>query len=135
MAELKHFKLPDIGEGLTEADILRWDVAVGDTVTVNQTLVEVETAKAAVELPCPFAGVIHEIFFDVGATVDVGQPIVSIQVGEGELVGASSGSGGEDLVPTPPIDGGLSQSAGPTSPNGIPEREAVLVGYGVSGER
>ncbi|MDQ1751012.1 MAG: hypothetical protein QOE71_2068 [Pseudonocardiales bacterium] len=135
MAELKHFKLPDIGEGLTEADILRWDVAVGDTVTVNQTLVEVETAKAAVELPCPFAGVIHEIFFDVGATVDVGQPIVSIQVGEGELVGASSGSGGEDLVPTPPIDGGLSQSVGPTSPNGIPEREAVLVGYGVSGER
>ncbi|MDQ1690237.1 MAG: hypothetical protein QOD87_345, partial [Pseudonocardiales bacterium] len=123
MAELKHFKLPDIGEGLTEADILRWDVAVGDTVTVNQTLVEVETAKAAVELPCPFAGVIHEIFFDVGATVDVGQPIVSIKVGEGELVGASSvgggggggagggaggggggGGGAEDLVPTPPVD-------------------------------
>ena len=61
MAELKQLRLPDIGEGLTEADILRWEVKVGDTVVVNQSLVEVETAKAAVELPSPYAGVVHEI--------------------------------------------------------------------------
>jgi 2-oxoisovalerate dehydrogenase E2 component (dihydrolipoyl transacylase) len=123
MAELKQFKLPDIGEGLTEADILRWEVKVGDTVVVNQTLVEVETAKAAVELPSPYAGVIHEIHFDEGVTVDVGQPIITIRVGEGEVANGSVappvGGGGEDLVPEPPTQ----------------ERQSVLVGYGVSGER
>src|SRR5438128_7901946 len=122
MAELKQFKLPDIGEGLTEADILRWEVKVGDTVVVNQTLVEVETAKAAVELPSPYAGVIHEIHFDEGVTVDVGQPIITIRVGEGEVANGSVAppvGGGEDLVPEPPTQ----------------ERQSVLVGYGVSGER
>ena len=88
MAELKQFKLPDVGEGLTEADILRWEVKVGDTVVVNQVLVEVETAKAAVELPSPYAGVVHEIHFDEGVTVDVGQPIVTLRVGDGELAGS-----------------------------------------------
>ncbi|MGX7681978.1 dihydrolipoamide acetyltransferase family protein [Jatrophihabitans sp. DSM 45814] len=166
MAELKQFKLPDIGEGLTEADILRWDVKVGDTVVVNQTLVEVETAKAAVELPCPFAGTIEEIFFEEGATVDVGQPIVSIKVGSGDLPTATgatltspgaptAGSAGEDLVPTPPADGGLDSgddASQPSSTSGSANgsvngsvsagssaadngRQAVLVGYGVSGER
>ena len=123
MAELKQFKLPDIGEGLTEADILRWEVKVGDTVVVNQTLVEVETAKAAVELPSPYAGVIHEIHFEEGVTVDVGQPIITIRVGEGEVANDSAappvGGGGEDLVPEPQKE----------------ERQSVLVGYGVSGER
>jgi 2-oxoisovalerate dehydrogenase E2 component (dihydrolipoyl transacylase) len=123
MAELKQFKLPDIGEGLTEADILRWEVKVGDTVVVNQTLVEVETAKAAVELPSPYAGVIHEIHFEEGVTVDVGQPIITIRVGEGEVANDSAappvGGGGEDLVPEPEKE----------------ERQSVLVGYGVSGER
>jgi 2-oxoisovalerate dehydrogenase E2 component (dihydrolipoyl transacylase) len=85
MAELKQFKLPDIGEGLTEADILRWEVKVGDTVVVNQMLVEVETAKAAVELPSPYAGVVHEIHYDEGVTVDVGKPIITIRVGAGEV--------------------------------------------------
>ncbi len=58
MAAIKQFKLPDVGEGLTEGEILQWLVAVGDTVRVNQPIVEVETAKAAVELPCPYAGVV-----------------------------------------------------------------------------
>ncbi|UQX88377.1 2-oxo acid dehydrogenase subunit E2 [Jatrophihabitans telluris] len=122
MAELKVFKLPDVGEGLTEADILRWDVKPGDLVEVNQTLVEVETAKAAVELPSPFAGVIHEIHYAEGATVDVGQPIVTIKVGSGELADEVPPTGipTEDLVPQPVAQ---------------PERQAVLVGYGVSGER
>ena len=139
MAELKQFKLPDVGEGLTEADILRWDVQVGDTVVVNQVLVEVETAKAAVELPSPYAGVVHEIHFAEGVTVAVGAPIVTLRVGDGELAEVAPvtgvvGGAGEDLVPSPPAVGTL---AGPAAAEAEPkaERQAVLVGYGVSGER
>ncbi|HEX8767838.1 MAG TPA: biotin/lipoyl-containing protein, partial [Jatrophihabitans sp.] len=113
MAELKQFKLPDVGEGLTEADILRWDVKVGDPVVVNQVLVEVETAKAAVELPSPYAGVVHEIHFDEGVTVDVGQPIITLRVGSGELTGSSpAGQPAPDAAETPglaaqaPVGGG-----------------------------
>ncbi|MDQ4039008.1 MAG: 2-oxo acid dehydrogenase subunit E2, partial [Actinomycetota bacterium] len=69
---LKQFRLPDVGEGLTEGEILQWLVAVGDTVVVNQPIVEVETAKAAVELPCPYAGVVTELLHEPGSTVDVG---------------------------------------------------------------
>ena len=78
MAQIKQFKLPDVGEGLTEGEILQWLVAVGDTVTINQPIVEVETAKAAVELPCPYAGVVTELHYGEGTTVDVGSPIISI---------------------------------------------------------
>lgn len=153
MAELKQFKLPDVGEGLTEADILRWDVKVGDPVVVNQVLVEVETAKAAVELPSPYAGVVHEIHFEEGVTVDVGQPIITLRVGSGELTGESAGSrppsgaaetpdipetpvggGAEDMIPTPPPDGGVNGTP-PGAAEAGGQREAVLVGYGVSGER
>ncbi|MDL5156740.1 dihydrolipoamide acetyltransferase family protein [Actinomycetospora termitidis] len=78
MPTTETFRLPDVGEGLTEADILTWHVAVGDAVTVNRTLVEVETAKAAVELPCPFDGTVAEILVGEGDTVAVGSPIVTI---------------------------------------------------------
>ncbi|MCW2542116.1 MAG: catalytic domain of component of various dehydrogenase complexe [Frankiales bacterium] len=162
MAELKDFKLPDVGEGLTEADILRWDVAVGDSVVVNQVLVEVETAKAAVELPSPFAGVVTQLHYPEGATVEVGRPIISIRVGAGELpaqpdqpvqpdvrpVGGPTSSGpdaspaggsaagrpgsAEELIPALPADGSADQPAGDAT---SPKREAVLVGYGVAGER
>ena len=71
-ATLRQFKLPDVGEGLTEGEILQWLVAVGDTVTVNQPLCEVETAKAAVELPSPYAGTVVELLFEAGTMVDVG---------------------------------------------------------------
>lgn len=124
MAELKQFKLPDVGEGLTEADILRWDVKVGDTVTVNQTLVEVETAKAAVELPSPYAGVVHEIHYPEGVTVDVGQPIITIAVGEGAVEELS----GPGVSPAPP-------SPDTSESDTAPKKQAVLVGYGVSEER
>ena len=63
---MSEFKLPDVGEGLTEAEILTWHVKPGDTVVVNQTIVEIETAKAAVELPCPYAGVVAEVFVAEG---------------------------------------------------------------------
>lgn len=76
------FLLPDVGEGLTEAEILRWHVQPGDAVTVNQTIVEIETAKASVELPCPFAGTIENIHVNEGALVAVGTPIITITVSE-----------------------------------------------------
>src|SRR5512134_1888545 len=77
MASLQSFKLPDLGEGLTEGEILRWMVKVGDTVTLNQPIVEVETAKAAVEVPSPYAGVVTKIHHEAGETVDVGAPIIT----------------------------------------------------------
>ena len=66
--------MPDAGEGLTEADILTWHVAPGDAVAVNQVLVEIETAKAAVELPSPWAGTVGELLAQPGDTVAVGTP-------------------------------------------------------------
>ena len=77
-SRLRSFPLPDVGEGLTEAEILEWKVAVGDTVTVNQILVEIETAKAAVELPSPWAGEVHALLADPGVTISVGTPIIAI---------------------------------------------------------
>ncbi|GAB2526058.1 dihydrolipoamide acetyltransferase family protein [Paramicrobacterium agarici] len=73
------FPLPDVGEGLTEAEIVQWKVAPGDTVELNQVLVEIETAKSLVELPSPFEGTIGKILVDEGTTVDVGTPIVTVQ--------------------------------------------------------
>lgn len=80
---LRSFPLPDVGEGLTEAEILEWKVAVGDTVTVNQILVEIETAKAAVELPSPWAGTVHALLAEPGVTIAVGTPIISIDTEPG----------------------------------------------------
>ena len=74
------FSLPDVGEGLTEAEILTWHVQPGDVVTVNQTIVEIETAKAAVELPSPYAGTVVEIHARAGEVVPVGSPIISFAV-------------------------------------------------------
>jgi 2-oxoisovalerate dehydrogenase E2 component (dihydrolipoyl transacylase) len=113
----KQFKLPDVGEGLTEGEILQWLVAVGDTVTVNQPLCEVETAKAAVELPSPFAGTVTELLFEAGTMVDVGTPIITIDVG-GEP--AAEAPAAADAEPAAGLIGGA-------APGG---RTAVLVGYG-----
>lgn len=73
------FHLPDVGEGLTEAEIVAWHVDVGDTVVVNQAIVDIETAKSVVELPAPHAGTIAELLVAPGETVDVGKPIIAIQ--------------------------------------------------------
>jgi len=72
----KEFRLPDVGEGLTEADIVSWHVKPGDAVTINQVIVEIETAKAVVELPSPFAGTVSSLLVAEGQTVDVGTPII-----------------------------------------------------------
>src|SRR3954454_24050050 len=111
---LREFKLADVGEGLTEGEILQWLVAVGDTVTVNQPLCEVETAKAAVELPSPYAGTVAELKFEAGTTVDVGTPIISIDVG-GDAAPAARGSEPEAGLIGGPAPGG---------------RTSVLFGYG-----
>ncbi|HCB58555.1 MAG TPA: branched-chain alpha-keto acid dehydrogenase subunit E2, partial [Arthrobacter bacterium] len=79
---IKEFRLPDLGEGLTESEILSWKVAVGDTVSLNQVIAEVETAKAVVELPSPFAGVVTALHEQPGTVVEVGKPIVSFEVAD-----------------------------------------------------
>ena len=74
------FNLPDVGEGLTEAEILSWKVGPGSPVQINDVLVEIETAKSVVELPSPFAGTVEKIIAEEGATVEVGAPLVSVTV-------------------------------------------------------
>ena len=76
------FPLPDVGEGLTEAEILSWKVAVGTEVAINDVLVEIETAKSVVELPSPFAGTVEALLVAEGETVEVGTPIISISGGD-----------------------------------------------------
>ncbi|MBM7172819.1 2-oxo acid dehydrogenase subunit E2, partial [Streptomyces sp. G44] len=97
-AALSEFRMPDVGEGLTEAEILKWYVAPGDTVTDGQVVCEVETAKAAVELPIPFNGVVRELRFPEGTTVDVGQVIISVDVSGGAAPAAPAG---EAAAPAP----------------------------------
>ena len=83
MTGVQQFRLPDVGEGLTEAEIVRWHVQPGDQVTVNQIIVEIETAKAVVELPCPWAGTVDALLVPEGATVDVGTPIIAVNTSPG----------------------------------------------------
>ena len=83
---MREFKLPDPGEGLLEAEIVSWKVKVGDTVAVNDILLEIETAKSLVELPSPFAGVVAEVLVAEGETVEVGTPI--IRINDGGRIGA-----------------------------------------------
>ena len=80
MSEVKQFRLPDVGEGLTEADIVAWHVKPGDSVALNQVIVEIETAKAVVELPSPYEGVVTDLLAEEGSTVDVGTPIIAVDV-------------------------------------------------------
>src|SRR5882762_3112271 len=132
MAEAHQFTLPDVGEGLTEAEIVKWHVTVGDTVEVNDTLVEIETAKSLVDLPSLYAGVIARLHAVEGDTVAVGSVIVSF------TVEAAAGD------PDPALQDGDHESA--SVPAGEPhqaatpqpakqpgdERQPVLVGYGPS---
>ena len=143
MSVLKEFKLPDVGEGLTEADIVRWHVKPGDTVAVNQIIVEIETAKAVVELPSPYEGTVASLLVAEGQTADVGTPIIAVDT---STVGGTPSDGPpevpaeaatqreisnfEDLVPAPPVEG-ASEPGMIGSPAPKAERQAVLVGYGV----
>ncbi|MFJ9644353.1 dihydrolipoamide acetyltransferase family protein [Streptomyces sp. NPDC101206] len=96
MAQVMEFKLPDLGEGLTEAEIVRWLVAVGDVVAVDQPVVEVETAKAMVEVPCPYGGVVTARFGEEGTELPVGAPLITVAVGAGAGDAAAvAGAGAE----------------------------------------
>ncbi|EWM18091.1 dihydrolipoamide acetyltransferase family protein [Kutzneria sp. 744] len=88
------FRLPDLGEGLTEAEVLGWKVAVGDTVHVDQVVIEVETAKAAVEVPVPFEGTVLKLFAEAGAVVSVGEPLIAV----GSAAEASESGSGNVLI-------------------------------------
>ncbi|MGW0205060.1 dihydrolipoamide acetyltransferase family protein [Streptomyces sp. NPDC003233] len=93
MAQVLEFKLPDLGEGLTEAEIVRWLVQVGDVVAVDQPVVEVETAKAMVEVPCPYGGVVTARFGEEGTELPVGAPLLTVAVGPQAPAGDGEGSG------------------------------------------
>jgi pyruvate dehydrogenase E2 component (dihydrolipoamide acetyltransferase) len=99
MPDFKRFLLPDTAEGLTEAEILGWQVKPGDDVVVNQILVEIETAKAAVELPSPWAGKVTELLAEPGQTVDVGTPIIVIDVDPTGAAPTTNGVATESDVP------------------------------------
>src|SRR6478735_6967092 len=89
---IKTFNLPDPGEGLVEAEIVEWKVSPGDTVKVNDMVLEIETAKSLVELPIPWAGTVKELLVEVGQTIDVGTPIISIDDGLGGEAPAAASS-------------------------------------------
>uniref|UniRef100_UPI001296CE8C biotin/lipoyl-containing protein n=1 Tax=Ornithinicoccus halotolerans TaxID=1748220 RepID=UPI001296CE8C len=135
----QQFKLPDPGEGLVEAEIVSWRVQPGDQVTVNQVVVEVETAKSLVELPIPWSGTVTEILVPEGETVEVGTPIVSVDTGEGDDEGSGgqagaattgeSGAGADDLVPEAEGTERTESAQGTEEGGG---RQANLVGYGPS---
>ncbi|MDT7747678.1 MAG: hypothetical protein QOD96_1340 [Pseudonocardiales bacterium] len=128
------FNMPDVGEGLTEAEILSWHVAVGDTVTVNQIIVEIETAKAAVELPSPYAGTVAALLVEPGITVEVGSPIIAISDGADEPAAAPAPAA---PVPAEPVAAAASGPVAAAEPAGakigepgVDGRIANLVGYG-----
>ncbi|MEY4398212.1 MAG: hypothetical protein RLZ53_788 [Actinomycetota bacterium] len=121
MSKIAYFNLPDVGEGLTEAEIVTWKVAVGDTVSVNQIIVEIETAKSLVELPCPFAGVVSELLAAEGDTVEVGKPIIAATVAD-DAVGATT---------TPSAHQAVAAQAEAVV-EASEERTPNLVGYGVA---
>ncbi|MFI6991653.1 dihydrolipoamide acetyltransferase family protein [Nonomuraea wenchangensis] len=133
----REFRLPDVGEGLTEAEIVRWHVQAGDEVKVNQIVVEIETAKSIVELPIPWDGVVSGLLADEGRTVEVGRPIIAVDTAEepGEIPSPAEAEGQakalvDDLVPKPPAEGAVEPGAH-GSPAPKEERQSVLVGYGV----
>ena len=139
MADIKEFKLPDLGEGLEEGDIIEWHVAVGDVIELNQTVADIETAKAVVAVPSPFAGKVVELVGEVGETLEVGSVFVRIDVdveggevaddvddaGPGEVAPADGAEA--ELLPEPGDD---AAEVAATSSWDAEEEPQPLVGYG-----
>ena len=113
---ISRFPLPDVGEGLTEAEIVTWKVKVGDQVSVNQTICEIETAKSLVELPCPFEGEVTELLAQEGDTVEVGTAIIAVRTTGGPVIDAPIAEAGEE------------------ADTGAEYKIPTLVGYGDAGE-
>ncbi|GAB5077172.1 dihydrolipoamide acetyltransferase family protein [Arthrobacter sp. AD-310] len=141
MSETRVFLLPDLGEGLTEAELVSWHVAVGDTIAVDQPIAEVETAKSAVEVPSPYAGVVAELHGKPGETIDVGKPLISVRP-------FSTGVAADDAAPAPaepvvePVETELGEPADEPAETHVAQsyREEekagsgnVLIGYGTPG--
>lgn len=118
---ISEFPLPDVGEGLTEAEIVSWRVKPGDVITINQVLVEIETAKSLVELPSPFAGTVDALLVEEGQTVEVGTPIITVRGGDAGDAGGATDSGVADTASS------IDREADADKPG------AVLVGYGAKG--
>ncbi|MEV4311619.1 dihydrolipoamide acetyltransferase family protein [Actinocrispum sp. NPDC049592] len=150
MPNYVHFPLPDVGEGLVEAEILTWHVQPGQEVQVNQIFVEIETSKAAVELPAPYAGVVKELLAEPGQTVEVGSPIIVFDIdpngpeqsssdnGGGAKIGEESGGRIQSLVGYGPKTGASKRrarkgttvvEAPPPAPEPEPEPAVVAGGY------
>ncbi|MEV6244881.1 dihydrolipoamide acetyltransferase family protein [Streptomyces sp. NPDC051742] len=123
MAQVLEFKLPDLGEGLTEAEIVRWLVSVGDVVAIDQPVVEVETAKAMVEVPCPYGGVVTARYGEEGTELPVGAPLLTVAVGGGTAASGAAAS----AAPAVSADSEGSASSGSSEQSGN-----VLVGYGTA---
>ncbi|WP_455835195.1 dihydrolipoamide acetyltransferase family protein [Pseudarthrobacter siccitolerans] len=140
MSEARVFLLPDLGEGLTEAELVSWHVSVGDTISVDQPIAEVETAKSTVEVPSPYAGIVTELHGQPGETLDVGKPLISVTpVSSGEPAAAPEPA--EPVVE--PMETELGESTD-SAADAHPEAEAyreeekagsgnVLIGYGTPG--
>ena len=126
------FPLPDVGEGLTEAEIVSWKVKPGDTVTVNQVLVEIETAKSLVELPSPFAGTVTELLAAEGDTVEVGSPIIRVDSESGSAA-ASVPPAAEEAAQVAETAASIAPTEGTAAPAAPEPSGAVLVGYGSKG--
>ncbi|MDQ3105267.1 MAG: 2-oxo acid dehydrogenase subunit E2, partial [Actinomycetota bacterium] len=140
MSDTRQFKLPDVGEGLTEAEIISWRVKPGDTVRVNDIVVQIETAKSLVELPSPYAGTVADLLVGEGETVAVGTPIIAVSseprtAGE---VGPAPAADESPAVESPAVESPAVESPAPEAavepgliggpaPGG---RTSVLVGYG-----
>ena len=120
------FLLPDVGEGLVEAEIVTWKVKVGDVVTLNQPLVDIETAKATVELPSPYAGTVVALHGNVGDVMQVHKPLITFDVG---------GNGAAPPAPVTTSEPSATTESSDKQVGSVGEgREAVLIGYGVANE-
>jgi 2-oxoisovalerate dehydrogenase E2 component (dihydrolipoyl transacylase) len=123
------FLLPDVGEGLTEAEIVTWKVAVGDVVTLNQPLVDIETAKATVELPSPYAGTVVALHGNVGDVLEVHKPLITFDIG-----GEPSAAPASTAQAAPATETPAAPASDKTEGSVGEGREAVLIGYGVANE-
>ncbi|MCY1158776.1 MAG: 2-oxo acid dehydrogenase subunit, partial [Citricoccus sp.] len=134
---METFNLPDVGEGLTEAEITEWKVAVGDTVAVNDVLCEIETAKSLVELPSPYAGTVAELMVPEGETVAVGTPIIGITTGAEAAPSGGDGSAAVEQeipdarMPAPGDGAGAQDEDGPAPRPGVGEEAPVPADGGV----
>jgi pyruvate dehydrogenase E2 component (dihydrolipoamide acetyltransferase) len=123
MSETRVFLLPDLGEGLTEAELVSWHVSVGDSISVDQPIAELETAKSTVEVPSPYAGIVAELHGQPGETLDVGKPLISVTP-------VSAGAAADDAAPAPSPDGHAASSmpSGSDSGPGLPNARKLASG-------